>query len=82
MPIIIVGLRIKQQQKKKLVFANEAKKNGLDANTVMVNDAEQKEINNGRLTENSLYFSATLKMNLDLIKLSIIVWLVGLLHPL
>ncbi|MFW7362018.1 GH25 family lysozyme [Vagococcus fluvialis] len=48
-------------EKEARFFANEAKKNGLDANTVMVNDAEQKEINNGRLTENSLYFSATLK---------------------
>lgn len=41
-------------------FAKFAKELGLGANTVMVNDAEQGEMNNGRTTENSLYFAAAL----------------------
>lgn len=41
-------------------FSKYAKELGLGANTVMVNDAEQGEINNGRTTENSLYFAAAL----------------------
>jgi len=41
-------------------FANAAKSFGLGTDTILVNDAEQSQINNGRLTENSLYFAAKL----------------------
>lgn len=42
-------------------FASIAKGFNLESSTVMVNDAEQGETNNGKLTENSGYFAATLK---------------------
>ncbi|MFI3805961.1 GH25 family lysozyme [Vagococcus fluvialis] len=42
-------------------FAKIAKKNNLPTSTVMVNDAEQYQINNGRVTENSMYFASTLQ---------------------
>lgn len=42
-------------------FANTAKRLGLNNETVMVNDAEQGETNNGKLTENSGYFATILK---------------------
>ena len=42
-------------------FAKIAKKHGLDNSNVLVNDAEQSEINNGKVTENSVYFTNTLK---------------------
>ncbi|MBO0477351.1 SH3-like domain-containing protein, partial [Vagococcus sp. DIV0080] len=41
-------------------FAQVAQQNGLDINTVMVNDAEEQSTNNGNLTQNSLYFMETL----------------------
>ncbi|MBO0487273.1 GW dipeptide domain-containing protein [Vagococcus fluvialis] len=42
-------------------FAKTAKDLGLDSSTVMVNDAEKSTMNNGRITENSIYFASTLK---------------------
>ena len=41
-------------------FANAARSFGLGTDTILVNDAEQYQINNGRLTENSLYFTSVL----------------------
>ncbi|WP_158563505.1 MULTISPECIES: GH25 family lysozyme [Vagococcus] len=41
-------------------FANTAKSLGLGTDVILVNDAEESSINNGRLTENSLYFASTL----------------------
>ncbi|MGX7067009.1 GH25 family lysozyme M1 (1,4-beta-N-acetylmuramidase) [Vagococcus fluvialis] len=42
-------------------FAKAAKDFGLDSSTVMVNDAEKSTMNNGRITENSIYFASTLE---------------------
>lgn len=41
-------------------FAKVAKELGLDANTVMVNDAENSIMNNGFTTDNSVYFALRL----------------------
>lgn len=41
-------------------FANAARNLGLGTDVILVNDAEEPSINNGRLTENSLYFASTL----------------------
>ncbi|MGX4686642.1 GH25 family lysozyme [Vagococcus sp. JNUCC 83] len=41
-------------------FANAARNLGLGTDTILVNDAEESSMNNGRMTENSLYFASTL----------------------
>lgn len=41
-------------------FANVARSLGLGPDTILVNDAEESSMNNGRMTENSLYFASTL----------------------